>query len=325
MDGKTEVTEAALMQVLRLAPLFGFREAGRKPGPGGHNRGMKRIAVGLAGLATGLVFVSSAPAATRTVSITANGFSPSSVSIVAGDVVVWRNTDTTNHQVVATSGAFASPVLRPGRRFSFTFTEAGRYDYRDALYPKRTGVVRVAGPPPGVSLAVSLPQVDYGTVVVLSGVVNSKKANEQVAITAQPFGQPSPVVLATVDTGAGGTFSYVTRPTILTTYLASWKTARSIPITTAVRPVITFGRSTLWIARVYAGRSMSRKAVQVQRLSAYGQWVTVKRVLLGDLSRARFRLALPKGVSKLRIAMSVNQAGAGFLAAFSRVVTVRKK
>jgi plastocyanin len=286
---------------------------------------MNRTAGILAGVVAALLLAPNAVAATKTVSITSTGFSPSSVSIVADDTVVWKNTDTVNHQVVATSGAFASPVIRPGRTYSFTFTEAGRYDYRDALYPKRTGVVRVAGPPPAVSLAVSLPQLDYGTSVVLSGVVNSKKANEQVAITAQQYGQPSPIVLATVVTGTGGTFSYVTKPAILTTYQASWKTAKSIQVQSAVRPVITFGRSTLWLARVYAGRSMARKAVQVQRFSAYGQWVTVKRVLLGDLSRARFRLTLPKGVSKLRIAMSVNQAGAGYLAAFSRVVTVRKK
>jgi plastocyanin len=286
---------------------------------------MRRIAGIVAGLGTALLLVPSAPAATKLVKITSTGFSPASVSIVADDTVVWKNTDTVRHQVVATSGAFASPVLGPGRSYSFTFSQAGRYDYRDALFPRRTGVVRVAGPPPAVTLAVSLPQVDYGASVVLSGVVNSKKANEQVAIMAQQTGQLSPVVLATVVTGAGGTFSYATKPPILTTYQASWKTAKSIPVQSAVRPVITFGRSTLWTTRVFAGRSMTRKAVQVQRLSAYGQWVTIKRVVPGNLSRARFRLTLPKGVSRLRIAMSVNQAGIGYLAAFSRTVTVRKK
>ena len=286
---------------------------------------MKRIGGVVAGFVAALLIAPSAPAATKIVRITSSGFSPSSISIVADDTVVWRNADTVDHQVVATSGAFASPVLRPGKSYSFTFAQAGRYDYRDALHPKRTGVVRVAGPPPALTLAVSLPQVDYGTSVVLSGIVNSKKANEQVAITAQPWGQPSPIVLATVLTGAGGAFSYVTKPSILTTYQASWKTARSIPVQTAVRPVISFGRSTLWTTRVFAGRSMTRKAVQVQRLSAFGQWVTVKRVVLGSLSRARFGLTLPKGSSKLRIAMSVNQAGAGYLAAFSHVVSVRKK
>jgi plastocyanin len=262
-------------------------------------------------------------ATTKTVSITGGGFSPRSVSIVTGDTVVWHNSDSHDHQVVATSGAFASPVLRPGKSYSFTFTGAGRFDYRDALYPSRTGVVKVAGPPPAVSLAVSLPQVDYGQAVTLSGQVNDRRPGEQVTLTAQPFGQPSPLVLATVVSGADGTFSFVTKPQILTVYRAIWKTARSIDITTAVAPVITFGRAGAFVTRVWAGRSMAAKAVQVQRLSAFGQWVTIKRVVLGELSRARFRLKLPKGVSHLRVAMSVNQAGVGYLGAFSKTIRVR--
>jgi plastocyanin len=286
---------------------------------------MRRALALLALVAAGLALAPGALAATTTVSITGSGFSPRSVSIVAGDTVRWRNADNHSHQVVATSGAFASPILAPGRSYSFTFVTAGRYDYRDALNPSRTGVVRVAGPPPAVSLAVSVPQVDWGTSVTLAGQVNNRRAGEQVTLTAQPYGQPSPIVLATVITGADGNFSFMTRPQILTVYQAAWKTARSIVITAAVKPVITFGRSTLWVARVYAGRSMTGKSVQVQRLSSFGQWVTLKRVQLGDASRARFRLTLPQGVSRLRIAMSVNQAGAGYLAAFSREVTVRRK
>ena len=279
----------------------------------------------LVALALALVGAPAGQAATKTVLITGSGFSPRTASITAEDTVVWRNADTKAHQVVATNGAFASPVLRPGRTYSFRFEQAGRYDYRDALYPSRTGVVRVAGLPPALTLAVSLPQIDYGQSIVVAGVVNSKKAGEQVAVTAQPYGQPSPIVLATVVTGEGGAFAYVTKPQVLTTYQASWKNARSIPVSTAVRPVITLGLSTRWVTRVWAGRSMTGKAVQIQRLSAFGQWVTVKRVVLGESSRARFRLSLPKGVSKLRVAMSVNQAGAGYLAGFSPVVTARKK
>src|SRR4029450_6826828 len=123
----------------------------------------------------------------------------------------------------------------------------GRYDSRDALSPSRTGVVRVAGPPPAVSLAVSQPQVDWGSSIVLSGQVNNRRSGEQVTLTAQRYGQPSPIVLATVVTGNDGTFAFVTRPQLLTVYQASWKTARSIGITAAVKPVITFGRSTLWV------------------------------------------------------------------------------
>jgi hypothetical protein len=160
--------------------------------------------------------------------------------------------------------------------------------------------------------------------VTLSGQVNSKKAGEQVVITHQPWGQPSPLVLATVLTGTDGTFAFSTRPQILTTYQATWKTARSIAVSTAIKPAISFGRRNGFVTRVYAGRSMARKHVQLQRLSQFGQWVTIKRVPLDLNSRAQFRAALPFGVSRLRIAFSVNQAGAGYLGAFSREITYRR-
>lgn len=159
--------------------------------------------------------------------------------------------------------------------------------------------------------------------MTLSGQANSKRAGEQVTLSAQPYGQPSPIVLATVLTGADGTFSYVVKPSILTVYTATWKSAKSIPVTTAVAPTISFGRMNGWLVRVYAGRSMAGKTVQFQRLSAFGQWVTLKAVQLRADSRARFTAKLPKGVSRLRIAMSVNQAGPGYLAAFSKEVTWR--
>ena len=42
-------------------------------------------------------------------------------------------------------------------------------------------------------------------------------------------------------------------------------------------------------------------------------------------SAARVELPLPKGMSRVRLAMSVNQAGAGVLGAFSREVLWRGK
>jgi plastocyanin len=267
---------------------------------------------------------SDALAATKTVEIRRNAFAPASVNIVAGDTIRWRNVDTRHHQVVSTTGTFASPVLAPNRAYAFTFEVAGTYRYRDALNPSVTGVVRVAGPPPAVSFATSFPQIIYGNAVTLSGQINSKKAGEQVLLTYQPHGQPSPLVLATVVTGADGTFSFVTKPRILTLYQAAWKSARSLVVATAVKPAISFGRMNGFVTRVYAGRSMARKQVQLQRLSQFGQWVTIKRVSLDLDSRARFRAALPFGVSRLRIAMSVNQAGAGYLGTFSREITFRR-
>lgn len=284
---------------------------------------MRRILIVLVALGA-LVAGSDALAATKNVEIRRNAFAPASVSIVAGDTIRWRNVDTRDHQVVSTTGTFASPVLARNRTYSFTFEVAGTYRYRDALNPNVTGVVRVAGRPPALTFATSFPQIIYGNAVTLSGQINSKQPGEQVVLTHQPYGQPSPIVLATVLTGADGTFSFLTRPRILTTYQASWKTARSLVVATAVKPAISFGRHNGFVTRVFAGRSMARKHVQLQRLSQFGQWVTIKRVQLDLDSRARFRAALPFGVSRLRIAFSVNQAGVGYLGALSREITFRR-
>lgn len=285
---------------------------------------MRRILILLSLLAVLVTGPNALGATTKTVQIKRASFVPATVSIVAGDTIRWRNVDTRNHQIVSTTGAFASPVLRPNRTYSFKFDVAGTYRYRDALNPSVTGVVRVAGPPPAVGLAASAPQITYGTKVTLSGQVNNKRAGEQVQIVHQPYGQPSPIVLATVVTGADGVFGLTVAPKILTTYQALWKTTRSLVVTTAVAPNISFGRLNGFLTRVWAGRSMARKQVQLQRRTRLGQWVTIKRVSLDLSSRARFEAALPLGVSRLRIAMSVNQAGVGYLAGFSREITYRR-
>ncbi|HWN22250.1 MAG TPA: cupredoxin domain-containing protein [Gaiellaceae bacterium] len=285
---------------------------------------MRRILIVLP-LAAALFASPAALGATKTVQIKRAAFSPATVSIVAGDTIRWRNVDTRNHQIVSTTGTFASPVLGPNRAYAFKFEFAGTYRYRDALNPSVTGTVRVAGAPPAVTLATSAPQIGYGSRVTLSGQVNNKRAGEQVQIVQQPYGQPSPIVLATVVTGTDGTFGFTVTPKILTTFQALWKTTRSLVVTTAVAPTISFGRMNGFVTRVYAGRSMARKRVQLQRRTALGQWVTIKRVSLDLSSRARFEAALPLGVSRLRIAMSVNQAGVGYLAGFSREITYRRR
>jgi hypothetical protein len=51
----------------------------------------------------------------------------------------------------------------------------------------------------------------------------------------------------------------------------------------------------------------------------------VRRVRLNGRSAATFRAALPKGTSRLRVAMSINQAGAGYLAGISRTIVHRRR
>src|SRR5919199_5089434 len=145
---------------------------------------MRRLFLGIAA-AVALVFAApaaTAPTATATVQIKRGGFSPTSVTINANDAVTWRNADTVDHQVVANGGSFASPILKPGATYSFTFTRAGTFGYHDALKPSLKGTVKVSGPPPSMTLAASIPIVFYGTGVTLGGTVSSGRAGESVTL-----------------------------------------------------------------------------------------------------------------------------------------------
>lgn len=284
----------------------------------------------LIGVTTVFVLGASSPAAaaTKTVQITRTGFVPATVQIATGDSVTWRNADTTKHQVVADNGAFASPILGPGKTFTFTFRAAGTYRYRDVFKTRFRGTVRVSGPPPSVSLGVSRAIVYYGGSTTLSGQISNKKANESVELLYRPYPQASFAVLGTVVTSADGTFSFNTKPTILTEYQAHWKRASSIVVRSEVKPLISFRYSRvsrIFSVAVKAARSYSGHSVYLQRLSRFGQWVAVKKVRLNFSSAARFRAKLPRGRSRLRIFMTVNQAGPGYLASWTGVWTVVRR
>jgi hypothetical protein len=231
------------------------------------------------------------------------------------------NEDNDTHQILADNNTFVSPILKPHASWYSTFRTAGTYHYRDELHPRIKGVIYVKGAPASLTMTASASIVTYGTQVTLSGIVSNHASGEQVTITYQPYPQPSPIVRATVLTGAGGAFSFIVEPQVLTSYDATWKGAYAAAATVEVAPKLTLGRNNGWIIHVAGGRSFSGRAVQFQRLnSATGQWVTLKMVLLNTRSSAKLIYALPKGTSHVRLAMSVNQAGAGYLGAFSPIV-----
>ena len=70
---------------------------------------------------------------------------------------------------------------------------------------------------------------------------------------------------------------------------------------------------------------MQGQKVRIQRKTRFGEWVSIKAIKLGQRSCARFTLVLPKGVSHLRVKMSINQAGSGYLAAESHEVLWRRR
>lgn len=285
---------------------------------------MRKLILALAAVAA-LAVAGPAGAATKTINIFGSTFSPKAATVTEGDIVTWVNRDNANHQVLADKGQFVSAILKPKAIFSFTFRAAGIYTYKDELHPTLKGTITVKGLPPTLTLAASAPIVTYGTQVTLTGVVSSHAVGEQVTIYYQPYPQPNQIQRATLLTTTGGVFSFIVQPQILTTYEAAWKGAFATPTSVEVAPKLTLGRNNGWILRADGGHSFAGRAVQFQRQNpSTGQWVTLKKVILGSKSSARLLYRLPKGVNHLRVTMSVNQAGAGFLGAISATITYRQ-
>ena len=284
------------------------------------------IAVGALALA---LAGASRPAATvtKTVKITATAFKPATVTIATGSAIKWSNTDTKAHQVVANSGAFASPTIRAGRAWTHTFSTAGTYKYHDALHPALTGKVVVTGPPPAVTIAATLPIIVYGESTNLSGQVTSNQAGETVTVYAQPYGNPSAMLVATVLTGPNGVWTTGIKPYWLTAYTAHWKNTVSGNIGVSVRPNVLFSvtRRGYATVKVKAARSMAGHKVYIQRFTRFHEWVKFRKVILNAKSSKRVRLRVRRGRYTLRAYMTVNQAGAGYLDGISRTLVYRKR
>jgi plastocyanin len=78
----------------------------------------------------------------KTVSIsTTFQFTPATLTVTVGTTVTWKNSSTAAHTVTGTS--FHSPVIAPGRTFSYTFTKAGTYSYHCIFHPYMKGTIVV--------------------------------------------------------------------------------------------------------------------------------------------------------------------------------------
>jgi plastocyanin len=268
-------------------------------------------------------------AASVTVQIRSTSFSPSSLTVNHGDRVTWHNADKTDHQVVADNGSFASPILHAGQSWAVTLSTAGTFRYHDALHPRLTGRVVVKGPPPSVSLALSAPIVYWGTPITISGVVSTGAANQSVEISQQPYGQATPSQLALVKTGAGGAFSYTVTPNLYTTYAARWNNISSGSVVAQVAPkmrLLPGGKGYMKVV-IASPVSLWHKHVTLQRLSPFGQWVTVANLALGEQNGRLFQPAgyLPRGRSVIRVFLSINQAGVGLLASHSGTQSITRR
>jgi hypothetical protein len=217
---------------------------------------------------------------------------------------------------------FSLPTLGAGTRYRVAMSvNAAGLGYLSAFSRSLALSVSVQA----VSIAPSTFKVLYGHDLTLSGSVSSGRSGAHVSILARPYGTAVATVGATVVTGASGRWSFQAGPTIQTIYVARYGTSESRPIVVGVEPRMTTERlSNGRIAtRVITRVPLSGRLVELQQLAPGHHWKTIARARLDDRASAVFGAPIRSGRVTLRVAMSVNEAGAGLLGATSHAFVYR--
>lgn len=293
-------------------------------------------------LTTLVALLSSAPsalAATKSVSITPTGFSPSTLALETGDTITFTNNDTRFRQPTSQDGGFTSDPLRPGELYTTPdFKSPATFTVTDALVANQRLTVTVTRATPGTtpSLTGSRLQVVYGGAVTLTGKLPTAGAGRQVTLRAETLtsaGTRQTASVARASTRADGSYSFQQIPPVLTTYTVFWNptpavTATSTGVTVSVAPRVTLsligklsGRRVVLSTKVAAAVSLAGKSAYVQRRTAAGRWLSIKKVVLGAAA-TRTTVRLPQGLSRIRIMLPKSEAGTGYVAGLSRTLQI---
>jgi plastocyanin len=101
--------------------------------------------VALAGIIHGGQIARAAGENNAALSVTIDNFSftPKEITVAAGTTITWVNHDDVPHTVVSPDKKFRSKALDTDDQFSFTFTDAGTYNYFCSVHPMMTGKIIV--------------------------------------------------------------------------------------------------------------------------------------------------------------------------------------
>jgi plastocyanin len=80
--------------------------------------------------------------AAHTVRIEGMRFVPDTLTVKAGDLVVWTNNDLVPHTATS-AGAFDSALIEAGRRWQFTAAGRGTFEYVCSYHPTMKGRLQV--------------------------------------------------------------------------------------------------------------------------------------------------------------------------------------
>ena len=278
-----------------------------------------------------------AGSASKTVTISHTGYTPTTVSITTGDSVVFKNTDTVAHTVklTPTTGTHCSaavPLAIPAAgSASCTFSSTGKFKFADAASNKKAfhGTITVASPLVS-SLAVTPKAVVYGGKSTFSGKLASGQSGQSVQIHAQACGDAKSSLVATVTTTTGGAFTYQAQPAKKTAYTLSNKgltAAAGVDVTPSLQ--LTKVKRHQYKLQISAAETFVGKVATFQRYrSKHKQWVKVKRVPLTAsaagtaptvITSAKFRSTI-KARTRVRVTLGTKQVGACYLAGRSNTI-----
>jgi plastocyanin len=191
----------------------------------------------------------SAAAASQTVTISATGYKPTTISIFVGDSVIFKNSDTVAHTVdfKQTTGLHCSAALplaiAAGQSASCAFSSAGKFTFSDPAHKGKNfrGTVTVNTSLTSGPLTVTPATVVYGRKSTLAGTLASKQAGQSVQVLATECGTTTSKLVSTVTTTTGGKFSYAAQPLKKTSYTAKSKSSTSPAATAKVAPRLQAG------------------------------------------------------------------------------------
>jgi hypothetical protein len=226
-----------------------------------------------------------------------------------GAAGMWRTVDS-KRLGVRSAAVFTTPLRTATIRATMSVNQAGAGYLGTMSHPLRYRPLALTMQPAGYA-------VMYGKAMTLRGRLINGGAGQRITIFAKRYGHPGLAKLF-ARTDAQGRFFAVVTPSVQTTYQASFagsKTSHAFKL--GVRPAMTLvERSDGSLgAHVRLGTSLRGRLVELQRRMSGDKWMTIARKPVKSGSNAIFSLRLPH--SLVRAAMSVNQAGAGYLGTIS--------
>ena len=113
-------------------------------------RGSHKALLGATAVSFGVLLCSSTPNAdadrkpvSHTVIIDATSFTPATLTVRAGDSVIWINKDIIPHTATSQPGKFDSGTLLTGKSWQFKASAKGEFTYGCLFHPTMKGTLRV--------------------------------------------------------------------------------------------------------------------------------------------------------------------------------------